>query len=357
MEAERIEGLSVLFTAGIASGACLYSLVAHSGIADSLAGIFLLAVCVATIIHKPSLPLVYALWFLGGIYCYVCADLCIRPDGGNTVIDFTHATADKVRTAIRALPFKKEENCALVVALVTGDRSGIGKDTVEIFRESGASHILALSGLHVGIIYSILQRGASILGNSPSVSRTRGIATVLLIWMYSIATGSSPSIIRAALFISLRELAIILGRRRKATTVLFVALFLQLAANPMSIKTIGFQLSYLAMCGIVLVYPRMEAWFPDGEADGLARKIWKGAALGISCQLFTAPLVWVYFKSFPAYFMMTNLLAMPVTTLLIALSVASTILACIGLHPPLLLAINEKTADTLLWILTVISKL
>ena len=103
------------------------------------------------------------------------------------------------------------------------------------------------------------------------------------------------------------------GRRRRSVNVFCAALTVQLAVSPTVVGSLGFQLSYLAMLGIVLVFPRLEAWYPDGRRRDPVRRIWSAVALTLSCQLFTAPLVWVRFHSFPKYFLLTNLGALPLT--------------------------------------------
>ena len=361
MEGERIEGLSIFFTAGAALSACLHGVSPSASAADSFAGAVLASAAffIMYIRHRNGIAAIFTLWFMAGYCCYAMAFIgeAWKTEEIGRAVAAARTAAAKVKASIYEIPFSDGDTAGLVSALITGDRSGIGRETQEIFRKSGASHILALSGLHLGVIYTILQKAASMVGNSPAAAKARSIAIIFFSGFYSIATGASPSIIRAFLFISLSETARMLNRRRNASTVLFSALFIQLALNPPVIKSAGFQLSYLAMCGITCIYPKMEAWYPcgDGGRTDVVRKMWNAAALGISCQAFTAPAVWFYFKSFPPFFLMTNLLAMPVTTLLIFLSAASSALACFGIYPSPLVHANEKTAGILMEILTVIS--
>ncbi|MBO7574219.1 MAG: ComEC/Rec2 family competence protein, partial [Bacteroidales bacterium] len=220
----------------------------------------------------------------------------------------------------------------LLQALLTGRRDGLDPATVATFRAAGASHILALSGLHLGMLYGILHLLLRWLGRSRPATLLRSLLQVGFAAGYVVMTGASPSLVRAFLFILLNELARLLpGRRRNPLNLFCTALTLQLAVSPGVITSLGFQLSYLAMLGIVLVFPRLDAWYPRGPRLDPLRRIWSGVALTLSCQLFTAPLVWLRFRQFPKYFLLTNLGAMPLTEAFICCSLA--VLAA-GRHCP-----------------------
>ncbi len=195
------------------------------------------------------------------------------------------------------------------------------------------------------------------IGNSPAAKGVRYAVTLLAAGGFTLMTGASPSIVRAFLFILLNETARLTGRPRQPVRVLSTALLIQLVLSPQSIASTGFQLSYLAMTGILLVYPHLEAWYPEGPRFNPVRRIWQAAALSISCQLFTGPLAWLRFGSFPVYFLITNLLAMPLTTLLMATGTAAVTLQGMGWCPSILTEVTDRLCSLLLFVLETIASL
>lgn len=258
-----------------------------------------------------------------------------------TVIpDRITALGAKMRHGIAALPFADSSSNALISALVTGDRTGLDKDITSTFRESGASHILALSGLHLGIIYGIISAIVSLMGSSMPARRLRYGLIVISCALYTAATGAGPSITRAFLFIFIGETARLTQRYSSTALTLMSALTIQLAFSPGSAGNIGFQLSYAAMAGIAFIFPWLKGFWPDGKG-GLMKWIWNSAALSIACQITTGPLACLYFGTFAKHFLLTNLLALPLAGLVIPASLLTLALHSAGLCPDFLLTATE----------------
>ena len=416
-DASDLTALCLPFMAGVASGAAL----AGGGASGAAAGAALAAATglLAWLSQRRPSPLPFSLlFFVLGLFCFLSAGLLPRGLDAGPLGRAAGRALSAMQRLIDAVPFRDEGTRPLITALLTGERSGLSAEATAAFRGSGASHILALSGLHLGVIYLIISRILSIFGNSIPARRIRSAATVLFSGFYTLATGAGPSIVRAFLFILIRETASVLPERRTSPArTLMSALTIQLALDPTVITSLGFQLSYLAMTGITILYPRLEAWYPPKDASAstpsrspstpdndkgsdawnptkdtstpsrslstpdnnnggpwhnfehimdvvqkttepVLRRIWQGAALAFSCQVFTAPLAWLRFHTFPKYFLLTNLLAMPLTSALMASSVAA--LALQGLPcgcPQWLASCCDTLAHTLLFTLNIISSL
>ena len=176
---------------------------------------------------------------------------------------------------------------------------------------------------------------------------------------YALMTGASPSTVRALLFISLNEiLRHFPGRKKSPIAIWCCALLIQLAACPWVISSLGFQLSYLAMLGIFLLFPKLDAWFPsEGRRKGPVKWIWSSMALSISCQVFTAPLVWLHFRTFPKHFLLTNLIALPLTSFLMFGAVACLALSAFGICPAWLVWTVDTLAGALQYCLSIIADL
>lgn len=396
-ETADIKPLALAFTFGAASGLLLSRISMHAAYISSATSL-LVALTLTLITSADRRQAEILLLFLtAGVFCAATSTLTsIGAVAGKPL--FAGLAAD-FRSMISSIPFPHEGTAPLVNALLTGDRSSLDSSVMNSFRDSGASHILALSGLHLGIIYGILLKVTSIFGKHPTVKAVRSLIIISLCGIYTLATGASPSLVRAFLFILVNETARLTHRSNNPLRVYCAALFIQTAINPQVISSTGFQLSYLAMAGIFLLYPALKKWYPQKEAagdmliekgagltesDGLEgvtiekgccrarrcwtswmktivsaapRKIWDAAALTISCQVFTGPLAWWKFGTFPKYFLLTNLLSLPLTSAVMLLSVSTSVLFAIGICPDFLISLTDSSASLLLFIMKVISSM
>lgn len=259
-----------------------------------------------------------------------------------------------LQSFIDTIPFNSSDTSSLIKALVIGERTNLPRHIIEAFRSSGASHILALSGLHLGMVYGLISKTLHIFGNRRQFKITRSILNVSICTLYTLATGASASMTRALLFIILKEVGEISDRRAKLSDIFKKSLLIQLVFSPEKVLDIGFQLSYTAMAGIIWIYPHLKALWKDGS-DPILTKIWHSAALSISCQFTTAPLTWCYFGTVPVHFILTNLFALPLTGIIIPFSASTILLSMLGICPEILTEATEKLIEILIDILEIIS--
>lgn len=362
----NIAALSLTFAAGVAAGSILVAQIMARHLSPG--GLYAILTCLFTVTltiltaarlsRRGGLWKILVLFLFTGIFCAVCSFVSGIGAGTAGSGGIAARCADNVRSMLDSILFPSPRTSPLLKALLTGDKSGLDSHTVATFRDSGAAHILALSGLHLGFIYAILLKVTSLAGMSPRVRKVRSILIIAVSGFYTIATGASPSLVRAFLFIVINETARLMHRHVPPVHVLCIALMIQLALTPAVISSIGFQMSYLAMTGIFLIYPHLKAWYPGRESGiDLPRKIWNTAALTLSCQILTGPLAWLRFRTLPLYFLITNLFALPVTSLLMLLAICTTALTDIGLCPNMLVTATDYAASALLFIMEVIAGL
>ena len=213
----------------------------------------------------------------------------------------------------------------IVSALVLGYKDELSNHTKHSFSSTGAMHVLAVSGLHVGIIYFIL-KSIIILFTFYQRNRVfRNILILLGIWVYALITGMSPSVLRACTMLSFLIIAEVFNRNTNVYNVLSASAILLLIINPYLIMQVGFQLSYLAVLGILYIQPKMEKiWAPK---YWLIQKIWTITTVSIAAQISTFPLGLLYFHQFPNYFLISNLVVIPAAFLILSLGILIIVLS------------------------------
>lgn len=213
-----------------------------------------------------------------------------------------------------------EQEQAIAMALVLGVTEGIDTDLQNAYAASGAMHVLAVSGLHVGIIYGII---LLLLRPLKSVAWSRWIIaaiSILFLWSFAFVTGLSPSVLRAVTMFSFIALARPLGWKTNIYNTLAASAFVLLLYNPYLIMSVGFQLSYLAVLGIVyLQRPIYSLWEIDSR---IADWVWQITCVSIAAQISTFALSMLYFHQFPVYFLMSNLFVIPLSTLILVGGIA-----------------------------------
>lgn len=215
-----------------------------------------------------------------------------------------------------------EDTYAVVAAMTLGDRNALTKDVREAYSVSGASHVLALSGMHLGIIYMLL---SLLFERGPRDSYTK-VFVLAAIWGYALMVGMATSVVRSAIMCTMFAISYMLCRQNMSLNTLGLAALLLLAISPMNLWDIGFQMSFLAVFGIVFFYDRfyvvVSAKFL--QTHRVLGWLWTMLTVPLSAQVMVAPLVVYYFGRFSCYFFLSNYIAVPLATIVIY----SSILLC-----------------------------
>jgi competence protein ComEC len=223
---------------------------------------------------------------------------------------------------------QRPESKQIALALLLGQKESLGKEVKQAYSATGTQHILAVSGLHVGIIYSILLLPLTFFKQKGQLLQKSYLILVLgLIWIYALMTGFSPSVVRAVVMFSLVTLGQMRKRKPSIWNILAFSALLLLVLDPAIQTDLGFQLSYLAVAGIVGLQPiLLRMWAPSNR---VLDYFWQMATVTLAAQLITSPLTLHYFHTFPTYFLVANLLIVPLSYIILCAGVPFLLLAWI----------------------------
>lgn len=246
---------------------------------------------------------------------------------GNLILKF----AQKVRLACinqlrEHLPTDSEFSVG--AALILGYKDEISQDVRDAYSQTGAMHVLAVSGLHVGLIYLFLNFFLGFVKIKNRMFRiARPIILILGIWVFALLTGMSPSVMRAATMFSFLVVGLSMSRYTNVYNTLACSAFFLLCFNPYLIANVGFQLSYVAVLGIVYFQPRIyQLWIPRWA---VVDNLWALTAVSIAAQMATLPLSLYYFHQFPIFFWLASLIVIPAATFILGLGIMSLIFSSI----------------------------
>ena len=225
----------------------------------------------------------------------------------------------------------KQQELAVASALLLGYRDMLDRDTILTYSSSGAMHVLAVSGLHVGIIYLVISSLLFFFDKIKYGNYTKALSLVLALWAYAFLTGLSPSVLRAATMFSFVTIGSSLKRQTNIYNTLAASAFVLILYNPYIILKVGFQLSYLAVLGIVYLQPKLYNLYRT--SNWLLDKIWAITTVSIAAQLATFPLGMYYFYQFPNYFLLSNLFVIPLATFIINGGILLFIISSIPVLP------------------------
>ena len=223
-----------------------------------------------------------------------------------------------------------EKSFAVGAALLLGYTKDLDKDIRQTFAATGASHVLSISGLHFSIIYGILYFLFSFLGNHKKGRILRQAIILPLLWFFVFLTGMGPSVIRAAVMISLWGFGNAFLYKSFTINTVGAAAFFMLLYNPFNLYDVGFQLSFSAVMAILLINPHLVKLYKS--RNPMIQYIWELSCVSTSAQLGTAPLSMYYFHQFPLLFLVTNLFAIPMTAIILCLMPLSLLLQCLPVN-------------------------
>jgi len=241
----------------------------------------------------------------------------IKLDGKNVsgFKSFLFSAREKILGALQTHITAGKDELGIAEALLIGYTNDLDKDLVQAYSHTGVVHIIAISGMHLGLIYGIL---LWLFARMPLVKKSKTTQAILILgclWLFSLLTGGSASVIRSAVMFTFITLGSMFFKQATVYSSLAASAFVMLVINPYYLWDVGFQLSYLAVVGIVAFQKPIYncIYIKNKYAD----MVWKAAALTTAAQILTFPVCIYYFHQFPVLFLFTNLIAVPLSTVVL----------------------------------------
>jgi competence protein ComEC len=243
----------------------------------------------------------------------------IGSGGGNTFISSAITVRLWADNQLKTyVPGDRER--ATASALVLGVTDGLDDDLLQAYASTGAMHVLAVSGLHVSIIYWIILLAGKPLEKLKSGKVILAVGSVVILWIYAFVTGWSPSVLRAVMMFTFVALARPWRQSTNIYNTMAASAFCLLVYDPFFLMSVGFQLSYIAVFGIVFLHPHLYLlWEPRRR---IWDEVWKVTSVSIAAQAATVPISLFYFHQFPNYFLIANLLVIPASFVVLVAGLA-----------------------------------
>ena len=255
---------------------------------------------------------------------------------GFSLTGFSAKFRDKIEVALSKYHFQTNE-LGVIKALLLGQRQDISKDLISDYSKAGAIHILAVSGLHVGIILLILSFIFKPVERFKNGKFIKSILIILILWMFAFIAGLSASVVRAVTMFTFLAIGNAFQRKKVTEFSLIASMFFLLLVKPLFLFDVGFQLSYLAVFGIVWIQPKLyKIYTPTYQIEN---KIWQLITVSIAAQMGVLPLSLYYFHQFPGLFMLSNLIIIPCLGTILIGGIVIIFMALLGVLPQFLASI------------------
>lgn len=248
----------------------------------------------------------------------------------NSARAFAGKLRDNISYKLKQQEFSKDE-LAVIQALLLGQRQELSTEIQKNYAAAGVIHILAVSGLHVGIILFMLSWVLKFLDRIPYGNIAKTLILLALLWGFALVAGLSPSVVRAVSMFSFVAVGMQLKKRTSILNTLFASLLILILLNPNYVFQVGFQLSYAAVFAIVIFQPYIVKWI--NPKNNVIKYFWKIASVTIAAQIGVLPLSLFYFHQFPGLFMVSNIIILPFMGLLLAVGIILIIIILIGFNP------------------------
>ncbi|WP_088323744.1 ComEC/Rec2 family competence protein [Polaribacter tangerinus] len=252
------------------------------------------------------------------------------PNTSVSLLGYSSKIRNYILLALKKQEFK-EDVLAVISALLLGQRQDISADLLNDYANAGAIHILAVSGLHVGVILLILSYLLSFLKTIKHGKYLKAILLILFLWSFAFIAGLSASVVRAVTMFTFLTVGSTFNKKSVVAFSLIASMLFLLIIKPLFLFDVGFQLSYLAVFGIIWVQPALYNVFKFKYF--LLDKAWLLLSVSVAAQVGILPLSIYYFKQFPGLFMFSNLIIIPFLSIILLGGILIIILSLISILP------------------------
>ena len=244
----------------------------------------------------------------------------LNKNSKNGVKQLIFSARDYVLGVLRKSIRSGKDELGIAEALLIGYTNDLDKDLVQAYSNTGVVHIIAISGMHLALIYVLL---VWLFGKIPLINRSKLLQLILILtslWLFSILTGASPSVLRAAVMFTFIAIGKTYFKQASIYNSLAASAFVLLCYNPYYLWAVGFQLSYLAVLGIVIFQkPLYNCFYIKNK---WVDKTWQLISVSTAAQLLTFPVCIYYFHQFPNLFLISNLIAVPLSAIILYAEIA-----------------------------------
>nr|WP_279309186.1 ComEC/Rec2 family competence protein [Psychroserpens sp. SPM9] len=271
----------------------------------------------------------------------------------HTIIGYASILRNTINKQLITYNFKADE-LAIINALLLGQRQDMSKDLYEHYVDAGAIHILAVSGLHVGIILLLLNQTLRPIERYKRGKFIKVVIILMLLWSFAVIAGLSASVTRAVTMFSIVAIAMHWKRTTNIYNTLAISVLMLLICKPMFVFDVGFQMSYLAVLAIVSIQPLLaKLWQPRWK---VINYFWQILTVTLAAQCGVVPISLYYFHQFPGLFFISNLAIIPFLGILLGLGILVIVLALLNSLPELLATLFGTMIAWMNWIVNWVAK-
>lgn len=287
--------------------------------------------------------------------CYVLSDSYIvsGDNNSNRLLRFANNSRKKLTALLQQKVGGNE--AAVASAILLGYRDDLSPSVIQSFVNSGVVHVICVAGLHVGILFLLLSYIIVFPERIKYGKLMSVILILLLLWLYALFTGFATPVLRATIMFSFLTVGKYFRRYTNTINTLAASAFLMLLINPFSLSDAGFQLSYVAVLGIIIVYkPLLNLWNPDAF---ILKKVWELICVSVAAQIAVFPLSILYFHQFPNYFIISNILVVPLLSVVIFIGIVFFLISWIPFLSTIIAWLLKSTLLCINFIVSGISSL